>query len=184
LTAQIGPASMRGMWLFLACVRAPEPPPAGNAEPPVVVAAPAPPPAPVDPCSVPDRAVECLAQRVAATPEGCAGAACVARCTDHPADAACAGAVESFRATCALPPKGKGADGRACRALAHQLPPEARPEVLWRGCDANDGVSCLFLAELVEDGAPLPKASRGDVAWLREQACDLQVNYACASHRW
>ena len=71
-----------------------------------------------------------------------------------------------------------------CRALALQLPPAERPEVLWRGCTADDGVSCLFLAELVAGGAPLPKASRGDVAWLRAQACDLQLNYACASHRW
>ncbi len=165
------------MWLLLSCARPPEPP---SPEPPAAVAPapPPPPPAPVDPCAVPDRAVDCLVQRVAATPAGCEGAACVDRCTAHPADAACAGRVEDFRAACARK------EGAACRALAHQLPAAERPEVAWAGCAANDGLSCLLLAELVAGGAPLPKTSRGDVAWLREQACDLQVSYACAPHRW
>jgi hypothetical protein len=145
---------------------------------------PPPPPAPVDPCSVPEGALECLNLRVAAAPSGCTAEACVERCALQPDDPACPTAVESLRATCDRPKNTKGADGRACRALSWQLPAEQRPDVLWRGCDANDPGSCLLLAELVADGAPLPKAARGDVRWLRDQACDLQLAYACAAHAW
>jgi hypothetical protein len=36
----------------------------------------------------------------------------------------------------------------------------------------------------VSRGGPLPAESRGDVQWLRDQACDLQLVYACAPHGW
>lgn len=138
----------------------------------------------MDPCTVPDGALECLGRRLHDTPPGCAEGACAERCAGHPEDPACPGAVEGLRTTCDLPKKDPGADGRACRALAWQLPQDERPDVLWRGCDANDGWSCLLLAEVVVRGAPMPAASRGDVRWLRDQACDLQVWYACATHVW
>lgn len=157
------------MWFLLACARPPAPPAAVEAPAP-----PPPPPAPVDPCAAPDRAVDCLARRVASAPNGCDGAGCVSRCAAHPSDPACAAQVDALRAAC------DRRDGAGCRALAHQLPADERPAALWAGCDANDGASCLFLAVLVAEGAPLPKAARGDVVWLWEQACDLQLTYACA----
>ncbi len=56
--------------------------------------------------------------------------------------------------------------------------------VLWRGCDESETVdawSCWLLADRVERGRGiLPEVARGDVAWLRNQACDLQLAFACA----
>ena len=51
---------------------------------------------------------------------------------------------------------------------------------LWRGCDQVDPWACLLLADRVEAGMPLPEKARGGVAWLRNQACDLQLDYGCA----
>lgn len=63
--------------------------------------------------------------------------------------------------------------------------PAAISERLWSGCAANDAWDCLRLAEHVErQGGPLPKSARGGPAWLRDQACDLQLVYACAPHAW
>ena len=63
--------------------------------------------------------------------------------------------------------------------------PAAVSEALWARCAADDAWGCLQLAEHVErGGGPLPAKSRGDAAWLRSQACDLQLQYACAPHRW
>jgi len=76
-----------------------------------------------------------------------------------------------------------GGDGAACRLLARTLPEGEVPQVLWKGCDEVGEVdpwSCLALADVVEAGAPLPSAARGDVAWLRNQGCDLQLDFACA----
>ncbi len=56
----------------------------------------------------------------------------------------------------------------------------AAGEWLWRGCDRVDPWGCLLLADRVEAGMPLPAMARGDVGWLRNQACDLQLDYGCA----
>jgi hypothetical protein len=57
-------------------------------------------------------------------------------------------------------------------------------ELLWEGCARNEAWDCLRLAEHVDGGGPLPEKARGDAAWLRDQACDLQLAYACAPHMW
>jgi hypothetical protein len=75
-------------------------------------------------------------------------------------------------------------DGAACR-LGALLGGDGVEEALWRACDEVarvDPWACLLLADRVEAGAPLPSAARGDVPWLRNQACDLQLDYGCASH--
>jgi hypothetical protein len=57
-------------------------------------------------------------------------------------------------------------------------------EALWAGCAKNEAWDCVRLAEHVEGGGPLPEKARGDATWLRDQACDLQLVYACAPHVW
>ena len=61
---------------------------------------------------------------------------------------------------------------------------EAVSAELWASCDADDPWGCLRLAEHVSRGGPLPEKARGDATWLRNQACDLQLVYACAPHAW
>jgi hypothetical protein len=80
---------------------------------------------------------------------------------------------------------------RASRGEPEEAPPwpegdaAAVSEALWARCAEHDAWGCLQLAEQVErHGGPLPAASRGDAAWLRNQACDLQLVYACAPHAW
>ena len=53
-------------------------------------------------------------------------------------------------------------------------------EWLWRGCDQVDPWACLLLADRMDDGLPRPPRARGDAEWLRNQACDLQLDYGCA----
>jgi len=89
----------------------------------------------------------------------------------------CEAAADSLRAAC------DEGDGVACRLLAATVPDDQVPLVLWKGCDEVEQVdpwSCLFLADAVEAGAELPAAARGDVPWLRNQGCDLQLDIACA----
>lgn len=57
-------------------------------------------------------------------------------------------------------------------------------ELLWSGCAKDNAWDCLRLAEHVQSGGPLPSSARGGPAWLRDQACDLQLVYACAPHTW
>lgn len=108
-------------------------------------------------------------------------------------------AAELYGVRCAADPQ-----DTAC-VLAKRMtepPPAALPTgspdeitaALWARCDADDGPACLELSEHVLGGGPLPpdprKAAKSPwdpptaVAWLRGQACDLQVTYACAFHRW
>lgn len=62
--------------------------------------------------------------------------------------------------------------------------PEAISAELWAACAVDDPWGCLRLAEHVSNGGPLPEQARGDATWLRGQACDLQLVYACAPHQW
>jgi len=111
--------------------------------------------------------------------DACLGAADVAACT-----VVAAAAEPGCRA-------GNGVD---CHALAEANiarggDPDAANLLLWKACDETDPVDpwgCLRLADRVEhDIGTLPAAARGDVSWLRNQACDLQLDYACAPHaRW
>lgn len=63
-------------------------------------------------------------------------------------------------------------------------PPDEVSAALWKRCAADEAWACLQLSEHVGHGGPLPKDARGDAGWLRDQACDLQLDYACAPHRW
>jgi len=107
------------------------------------------------------------------------------RCDDGDASA-CVDACEAGM-TCAsevLATACEAGDGRACRLVALGGSSEAE-ELLWRACDEVDAVdpwACLILADRVAAGAPLPAGARGGVAWLRTQACDLQLDYGCPSH--
>lgn len=51
---------------------------------------------------------------------------------------------------------------------------------LWRGCDLVDPWACILLADRMAAGMARPAKARGDVGWLRNQACDLQLDYGCA----
>jgi hypothetical protein len=93
-----------------------------------------------------------------------------ARCAAHPGDVSCLLA-ERMRA------------GPAPERIT-ALTAGALSAALWERCAADDGWACLRLSEHVKNGGPLPPQSRGDANWLREQACDLQVVYACAPHQW
>jgi hypothetical protein len=54
---------------------------------------------------------------------------------------------------------------------------------LWTGCDTVDPLACLRLADRLERGlGARPAKARGGIAWLRNQGCDLQLDYACAPH--
>ncbi len=119
----------------------------------------------------------------------CAGgtsSACQELCTRSRDAAPCTTAAAAWEAECA---EGSGA---ACLRRAEALDAAGADaqqvnELLWVACDDTDPVepwACLRLADRVERGVgALPKAARGDVAWLRNQACDLQLDYACAPHR-
>lgn len=117
---------------------------------------------------------------IGAQAEACRGGAteaCMAAC-DAGMASLCDAAQPGYAAACTA---GQGA---ACRQLALQAPSGVEAG-LWRACDEVEHVdawACLLLAERVASGAPLPSASRGDVAWLRNQACDLQLDYACVGH--
>ncbi|MEQ1564228.1 MAG: hypothetical protein ABMA64_01230 [Myxococcota bacterium] len=92
-------------------------------------------------------------------------------------------AAERYGARCALLP-GDAACTLAERMKAPPDPPvDVDPAALWAKCDADDGLACLHLAQVVAAGAPLPEGAK-PVEWLRSQACDLQVVYACAPHHW
>jgi len=51
---------------------------------------------------------------------------------------------------------------------------------LWKGCDQVDPWACILLADRMAEGMERPAKARGDVGWLRNQACDLQLDYGCA----
>lgn len=103
-----------------------------------------------------------------------------------------AGAAELYDVRCAHDP-----DDVAC-LLAERMreasPPGELPwpegdaaavsEALWAGCARNEAWDCLRLSQHVLAGGPLPERARGDAHWLRDQACDLQLVYACAPHAW
>lgn len=187
------------MILWLACATPPPPPP----PPP-----PQPPPTDEERCATGDRAT-CAQLRAradadrAVAPER-AAERYAALCAVAPADVACllAPRVRGYadpRAACAglrapaacaaapLDGDGEGLRIRAVAMLAGALPGSAADAavLLWRSCeDHHHGAACLALAELGARGEPLPPGTRGDVAWLRDQACDLQLAYACAPHRW
>lgn len=106
---------------------------------------------------------------------------------------ACAGGQASACRAAELQTACEDGHPEACTLLgtvAHrgvvEMEPDAANVWLWRGCGGHDPWGCMRLAEAVEAGrGALPERSRGDVAWLRNQACDLQLDYACAPHtRW
>ncbi len=51
---------------------------------------------------------------------------------------------------------------------------------LWKGCDRFDPWACILLADRMATGMERPSKARGDEGWLRNQACDLQLDYGCA----
>lgn len=78
-------------------------------------------------------------------------------------------------------------DPRCCGALPTtevrpaDPDPDAVNAALWARCDADDAWGCLTLAHRLGRslGAnPSPK----DLAWIRNQVCDLQLDYGCAPH--
>lgn len=121
--------------------------------------------------------------------EACTGGdagACKQHCTRSREPGACTAAAEAWREGC------EAGDGPSCLRRAEALhasgaEPQVVNDLLWVACDDAEPVqpwACLRLADLVERGhGRLPKRARGDVAWLRNQACDLQLDYACAPHR-
>lgn len=130
-----------------------------------------------------------LAREQPALSEGCADGQierCQVLCTRTREAAACTAAAEGWRDAC------EAGHGPSClkRAEALQVSgaePQIVNELLWVACDETDPVepwACVRLADRVEAGhGRLPKTARGDVGWLRNQACDLQLDYACAPHR-
>jgi hypothetical protein len=121
----------------------------------------------------------------AARSQACAAGdvgACEEACLRGQLDA-CEEAREALQGLC------EGRNGVACTRLGQlQLRSsdvDVRREAgatLWRACDAVDPWACWLLADWADAGNPLPPAARGDAAWLRDQACDLQLDYACAPH--
>lgn len=122
-----------------------------------------------------DHAASCLVAGDAARRKGDLAAAAElydVRCAHDPNDTACqlAARVRAEAPVAELPwPEGT---------------PEAVSAALWASCAADDPWGCLRLASHVTNGGPLPKEARGDATWLRNQACDLQLVYACAPHDW
>ncbi len=111
--------------------------------------------------------------------------ACHRLCAQAPSASVCAASAEALASACSA------GDGAACRARAEALNSAGQDadevnRILWRACDDSEPVdpwACLRLAERVERGlGSLPREARGDVSWLRDQACDLQLAYACAPH--
>lgn len=111
--------------------------------------------------------------------------ACHALCAQAPSASVCAASAEALADAC------DAGDGPACRARAEALNSAGQDadevnRILWRACDDSEPVdpwACLRLADRVEQGqGRLPTEARGDVPWLRNQACDLQLAYACAPH--
>ena len=95
--------------------------------------------------------------------------------------ATCDRALELQREACAH------GEAQACtwagRALSQGWVEEtdivAAQDLLWRGCDLDDAWGCLQLVTNIESGLgqnPSPK----DLAWLRNQVCDLQLDYGCS----
>lgn len=99
-------------------------------------------------------------------------------------------AADLYRIRCAADPQSTAcllADRTAMADPPGEIPmptgdPSAVSAALWARCAANEAWACLQLAEHVDRGGPLPAQARGDAAWLRGQACDLQLSYACAPH--
>jgi hypothetical protein len=110
--------------------------------------------------------------------EACAagdGPACEALCLRD--GVGCEAVVDTLEGSCR--------DGRAVACTRRGLVAADRGDGdagdwLWLGCDGVDPWACVLLADRVEAGMPLPEKARGDVGWLRNQACDLQLDYGCA----
>lgn len=96
--------------------------------------------------------------------------------------AACDRALELQRESCAH------GDAEACtwagRALSlgwvENVDVAAAQDLLWRGCDLDDAWGCLQLVVNIESGLgqnPSPK----EMPWLRNQVCDLQLDYGCSA---
>jgi len=90
---------------------------------------------------------------------------------------ACVDVVEALEASC------QAGHAVACTRRGLVASDQAEDDAgdwLWMGCDGVDPWACVLLADRMAEGMPRPKKARGDVGWLRNQACDLQLDYGCA----
>ena len=113
-------------------------------------------------------------------------AACQWSCPRVSDDAICALALPATVDAC------DNRGGEACTLLGYiygagrgvEADPDRANALLWLGCDLDDPRACLRLEDNLSRrrGAP-PSGSRA-IPWLRNQVCDLQMDYGCAPHRF
>lgn len=78
-------------------------------------------------------------------------------------------------------------DARCCAAIPTARAPVAAADAdaanvaLWARCDADDAWGCLGLADRLLRGEGANPSDK-DLGWIRNQVCDLQLDYGCAPH--